>query len=319
MSTIDLELDSSLSYSAEVGIATISSQSKILNLELSSVNEDINDLESELAVIDDVCKNLKTCNGCTYNSNCVWCSSISTCVAGDNEGPFGLECSSWEYSYCLFSACSRYDTCSSCLGTQKCGWCEHGRDCVDSVESCIPTFYYETGDKCPHDEPVDIVVLENPIKVAKLWEELKKHKERADELQFMIEDLDKDQNDILISADEGIQVDVNSFGLYSDLSDLIALVDDAKIEEDESSIEFQEELADQIREDVIQSVTENSDKSTEKVIDNIEKEYTEVETDVKEMESSLTESLTVVAESVSTISEEILENSYKLIEPTEEE
>ena len=306
---LDLEIDTSLSASADVGATLIDSEISELQIDLDLLNKEINDIEADLAQSYDVCSVLSACTSCVLSSNCLWCTTTSKCLPGDEEGPFGVDCPSWEYQECNFEDCEEYTSCTACTGTAVCGWCENGENCMESGEDCSPTFYYEPGEMCPNAQEIKTRQSPDRGENSEEWEELEQLKAEADEIQALIEELSKDQEEILENAVEGMEIQVSGVGIVCDLDDLAQDVDDLWENEVEEGREFQEGLAESARDEVISSVTEESNESTEILIEDIGEEYSEVEQDFYDLEESISSSLDEVQESMESISVAILQDS----------
>lgn len=308
---LDSEIDGSISVSAEIGVTLIDSEVDRLQISLDDVNSDIDELEAELSFSYDVCSLLSSCNSCVVNSNCAWCSSSATCVPGDDSGPFAIDCPSWEYEECIFSVCEYYTSCTACLSTSDCGWCENGENCLSDIGDCSGTFYYEGDETCPHSEAEVIESVSDNGESEELWNRINILKEESYRLVGLIDSLNEDKEEMLEDANDGMEIEISAVEVNSDLDDLADAVDELKLEEDENSREFQEELAEDTQEEVISEVSEESDESSVVMIEVIENAYEDVETDLNELEDNLSESLDAIGISLSAISDAVIEDSLE--------
>ncbi|OMJ76644.1 hypothetical protein SteCoe_23947 [Stentor coeruleus] len=330
-SDLDNEIDSSLQVSAEIGATLFEGKSESLSIELDSLNKDINDIEVLLAVEYNFCEDFSTCSGCVMNSNCVWCTSLGLCLEGDSEGVYGFECESWEYEKCSFGSCKYYDTCVSCLATELCGWCERTNECIDDSGDCSKAFYYGVGSICPYSE--DIIIdngnEDDLITLDPLWEELAELREESAEITAIIEELAKDQEDMLGTASDAVEREISTVEINVDLANLVETVDLLKTQEIEDEEEYLTELATQTQEQVIAEVSEESNEDTEKILVSVDEEFTAINEYLGVVESDLGTSLDSLEESMTEIStfiteavieyEESLEAAEAAAEEEEEE
>lgn len=325
-SDLDKEIDSSLQVSAEIGATLFEGKSENLSIQLDSLNKDITDIEILLAVEYNFCEDFSICSGCVMNSNCVWCTSLSLCLEGDNEGVYGLECESWEYGECSFGSCKYYDTCVSCLATGLCGWCERTNMCTDGIEDCSKAFYYDVGGVCPYVESVVDDGNENDgdlITLDPLWEELAELREESAELTAMIEELAKDQEEMLETASDAVEREISTVEINVDLANLVETVDLLKTQEIEDEEEYLTELATQTQEEVIAEVSEETNEDTEKILISVDEEFTAINEDLEEVEIEIGTSLDILEESMVEIStfitEAVIEYEETLEDAEEEE
>jgi len=72
--------------------------------------------------------NYSSCDTCTADPACGWCSSSNTCMPGNLEGPCNSgnmkKCSSWLKNYCAASSCASRQFRETCVADEACGWCE---------------------------------------------------------------------------------------------------------------------------------------------------------------------------------------------------
>ena len=68
--TIDDQIDISISLTTTLATSLLSSQISELERELSTVEDDIEELEANLETIQ-TCSEYSTCSGCSYDYNCV--------------------------------------------------------------------------------------------------------------------------------------------------------------------------------------------------------------------------------------------------------
>ena len=72
-----------------------------------------------------------SCDACSAEPGCGWCSATATCMQGNEHGACGGSCHEhWLYGYCADWPCSHHHTCDDCLAAEVCGWCSSSRTCM---------------------------------------------------------------------------------------------------------------------------------------------------------------------------------------------
>jgi len=84
----------------------------------------ISHIKSKLLNPNSVCSKLQSCDSCTANPLCGWCSMTQACVEEDEKGPLSGSCTFYDFKTCPGSKeCNSYKHCNSCIQDIACGWC----------------------------------------------------------------------------------------------------------------------------------------------------------------------------------------------------
>lgn len=138
-----IERENRLKEQAEVELLT--SQVEDVQAELRDVDEAIEQTQAQVRLSS--CEVLTLCSSCTLRPDCVWCSSESICVAGDDFGPILGECTDFTHN----CACQDVQTCSECLTLpQNCGWCPDFNHCLPLNSLCRTSF----STNCTQNNPI---------------------------------------------------------------------------------------------------------------------------------------------------------------------
>ena len=112
---------------------------------------------STSASLTSQCGILRDCGACIRNPGCGFCASTETCMPGDEDGPLGPDCpsydtdgqndpeeslSGWDWGQCsVLKPCADFESCADCTATPRCGWCPSNPEkpelvgCYDFVSS----------------------------------------------------------------------------------------------------------------------------------------------------------------------------------------
>jgi predicted nucleic acid-binding Zn-ribbon protein len=226
-------LDSQLTVTENTASAELRIELGQVEEDLDEVSAEIEELEAELDSRQAHCPYLESCTKCTSNYSCVWCSSLNKCVAGDSQGPYNGECTSYQYEQCNHSGCSRYTECGSCINDSSCGWCLNGQYCLEgSTEDtgdCHYDFFYSSASVSNHDCPADSSSVSkdsNTLARTRTADE-DDMVERLDELhqekikiENAIEDLDEMLDKVHELADDARGIDYGHSTVFYDLDSL---------------------------------------------------------------------------------------------------
>ena len=91
-------------------------------------------LEKLTPPVESVCGKYVVCGTCLTNSKCGWCNEEQKCVDGDDIGPLGKQCKSYNYKFCQGQACYAHQKCGSCIANHECGWCQ---DEANNGQACV--------------------------------------------------------------------------------------------------------------------------------------------------------------------------------------
>jgi exonuclease III len=78
------------------------------------------------------CAVKKSCDSCTLDPKCGWCSSTNRCqdVAFDGTSLQNCTGGSFQKLFCSSNQCSQHLTCNSCMADPKCGFCRSTGKCL---------------------------------------------------------------------------------------------------------------------------------------------------------------------------------------------
>ena len=99
------------------------------------------------------CEVHPTCEACTKDPPCGWCSgkhlrivdnalvpvAVAHCTEGTAEGPLSNYCEAFEFTGCPEPSggpCGRHKSCGPCVAAETCGWCEDTQSCTASCGTC---------------------------------------------------------------------------------------------------------------------------------------------------------------------------------------
>lgn len=73
----------------------------------------------------------RSCNQCTQDARCGWCTNTQSCKNGNNYGPDDGSCSGvyWNRNPGECDLCKNYQNCGQCTNDQSCGWCSNTGTC----------------------------------------------------------------------------------------------------------------------------------------------------------------------------------------------
>jgi hypothetical protein len=280
------QLDSSISITAQSSVAILNSEIQNKYHELDKTNKLINKLEGELVNSSGVCGDFVTCDDCTINSHCIWCSSNKQCMTGDESGPFKGECSQYEYNTCMIEGCEQHKDCSTCISYSECGWCSQGNYCFsgspsNTKECSAEYFYHEDGthNTCSEEKKseaknsaVDAYINYNPtasydLDTKEKEEALQDLREYATELEVEIETLEVQKQQILTDAEKGMDIEINNIDLGTDLEGLTENVDSIYRQERQDDRDYVQQLASNSTERIISETNAKIDNSTNTIVE----------------------------------------------------
>jgi hypothetical protein len=281
---LDTSIDNSISLSSSVAKNLIEGESGSLKIDLTEIQQHIDDIEAKLSKSTQYCQALSSCAPCVDCQNCGWCNSKNICLPGDKSGPDSEDCSDWYYEKCSFKDCAFYKTCSECLSTGSCGWCEFGLKCLKNKTTCSPAFFLYSLESCPQTTASSVQgKYFNPY----LTGDLLSLQEEEAFLQNLVDQLELDKEEMLESALQGQKLQVADVGIFQDLSGLSSTVDQIYQEEVEDRQDFRHSLGDKSLKQVKDENKKSSDEGTEKMINKINENYDQVIAGVDSMEYTL--------------------------------
>mmetsp|Transcript_3816 Transcript_3816/g.8090 ORF Transcript_3816/g.8090 Transcript_3816/m.8090 type:complete len:332 (-) Transcript_3816:298-1293(-) len=269
-------LDSQLTVTEDTASAELAIEIEQVTEDLDEVTAEIEELETELDSRQSHCPYLESCSKCVSNYSCVWCSSLNKCLAGDSQGPYGGECTSYQYSKCNSEGCSRYTECGSCINDAACGWCINGQYCLAGSPSntgdCYYDFFYSaasgTNNECPADSSA--ISKDNTTYRTRTADE-DAMLERLDELHIekikieqALEDLDEMVDQVHELADDARGLDYGHSTVFYDLD---SLAKEAHELYEEEQTEFRDIIAEESDEAIETKVTTIEDSIQQETVD----------------------------------------------------
>lgn len=224
-------LDSQLSVTENTASAELGIELEQVIDDRDEVDAEIEELEAELDSNKSQCPYLESCGKCVTNYSCVWCSSLNKCVAGDSQGPYDGECTTYNYAKCNSSGCNSYTECGSCINDSTCGWCINGQYCLtgsaQDTGDCYYDYFYSldsSNNECPADSSA--VSRDNTNYRTRtadeddMLERLDELRQEKIKIEQAIDDLDDMADQVHELADDARGIDYGHSTVFYDLDSL---------------------------------------------------------------------------------------------------